>query len=288
MKRQFLLILSMIAVLAVNAQELTVGTYNIRNNNRGDYKIFDGWNQRKEAMCAEINFIYPDLFGCQEVTHQQIVDMLALLPDYAYLGVGREDGAQGGEYSPIYYKKDRFQLLDSGTFWLAEDPTKPVMGWDAVCKRVCSWGYFKDKESKRKFYFFNTHMDHIGVIARREGAKLIMKKMKELMKTDEPVVLTGDFNVDQHNEIYTIFSESDLLKDCYASAKYRFAPNGSFNDFKTERYTDSRIDHIFVSKKVDVVRYAILNNTDWRAGADGQKVRHVLSDHYPVFAKIVF
>ena len=233
MKRQFLLILSMIAVLAVNAQELTVGTYNIRNNNRGDYKIFDGWNQRKEAMCAEINFIYPDLFGCQEVTHQQIVDMLALLPDYAYLGVGREDGAQGGEYSPIYYKKDRFQLLDSGTFWLAEDPTKPVMGWDAVCKRVCSWGYFKDKKSKRKFYFFNTHMDHIGVIARREGAKLIMKKMKELMKTDEPVVLTGDFNVDQHNEIYTIFSESDLLKDCYASAKYRFAPNGSFNDFKT-------------------------------------------------------
>ena len=278
----------MIAVLAVNGQELTVGTYNILNNNRGDYKIFDGGNQRKEAMCAEINFIYPDLFGCQEVNHQQIVDMLALLPDYAYLGVGREDGKQGGEYSPIYYKKDRFQLLDSGTFWLAEDPTKPVMGWDAACKRVCTWGYFKDKKSKRKFYFFNTHMDHIGVMARREGAKLIMKKMKELMKTDEPVVLTGDFNVDQYNEIYTIFSESDLLKDCYANARYRFAPNGSFNDFNTEGYTDSRIDHIFVSKGVDVQRYAILNDTDWRAGADGKKVRHVLSDHYPVFAKIIF
>ena len=101
MKKHFLLILSMIAALAVNGQELTVGTYNIRNNNRGDYKIFSGWNQRKEAMCAEINFIYPDLLGCQEVTHQQIVDMLALLPDYAYLGVGREDGKEEGEYSPI-------------------------------------------------------------------------------------------------------------------------------------------------------------------------------------------
>ncbi len=288
MKKHFLLILSMIAALAVNGQELTVGTYNIRNNNRGDYKIFSGWNQRKEAMCAEINFIYPDLLGCQEVTHQQIVDMLALLSDYAYLGVGREDGKEEGEYSPIYYKKDRFKLLDSGTFWLAEEPTKPVMGWDAACKRVCTWGYFKDKKSKQKFYFFNTHMDHIGVIARREGAKLIMKKMKELMKTGEPVVLTGDFNVDQYNEIYTIFSESDLLKDCYANAKYRFAPNGSFNDFNPEGYTDARIDHIFVSKDVDVMRYAILNETDWRAGADGKKARHVLSDHYPVFAKIIF
>lgn len=288
MKKTILFVLSLFMTLAINAQGLTVGTYNVRNNNKGDYKNYDGWDQRRKAMCEEINFVFPDLFGSQEVNHQQVIDMLAALPDYAYLGVGREDGKEDGEYSPIFYKKDRFVLLNSGHFWLAEDPTKPVLGWDAACKRICTWGYFKDKVSKRKFYFFNTHMDHIGVVARREGAKLIMQKMKELMKTNEPVILTGDFNVDQHDEIYTIFSNSDLLKDCYANAKYRFAPNGSFNDFKTEAYTDSRIDHIFVSKAVKVMRYAILNDTDWRAGADGKLVRHSLSDHYPVFAKIEF
>jgi len=288
MKKPFLLLFCLFMALTMNAQGLTVGTYNVRNNNNGDYKNYDGWNQRKDAMCEEINFVFPDLFGSQEVTHQQVVDMLADLPDYAYLGVGREDGKEGGEYSPIFYKKDRFILLNSGHFWLAEDPTKPVLGWDAACKRICTWGYFKDKVSKRKFYFFNTHMDHVGVVARREGAKLIMRKMKSLMKTDEPVILTGDFNVDQSDEIYTIFSNSDLLKDCYANAKYRFAPNGTFNDFNTGAYTGSRIDHIFVSKGVKVMRYAILNETDWRAGADGKMVRHSLSDHYPVFAKINF
>lgn len=275
-------------MLTVGAQELTVGTFNIRNNNKGDYKIFDGWDQRKQTMCDLLNFVSPDLFGCQEVTFVQINDMLALMPEYAYIGVGREDGKQEGEFSPVFYNKNRFTLLNTGTFWLAEDPAKPMLGWDAACKRVCTWGYFKDNKTKRKFYFFNTHLDHIGVVARREGGRLIIQKMKELMKTNEPVVLTGDFNVDQFSEVYSVFANSDLLKDTYTNAKFRFAPNGTFNDFDTQKYTERRIDHIFVSKGVNVVRYATLNDTDWRAGDDGKKVRHVLSDHYPVFAKITF
>lgn len=287
MKKLFVFLCCFLAAWSVNAQELLVGTYNVRNNNKGDYQHFDGWNQRKAALCAQLNFMSPDLFGCEEVTHQQVVDMLELMPEYSFVGQGRDDGKQAGEYSPIFYKKDRFSLLNQGHFWLAEDPTQPKLGWDAACVRICTWAYFKDKQTGNKFYYFSTHMDHIGVVARREGAKLIMKKMKEMLKKNETVILSGDFNVDQRNEIYTIFSESDLLKDCYANARFRFAPRGTFNDFNPDSYNDSRIDHIFVSKKVSVVRYGILNDTDWRKGSDGKLGRRVLSDHYPVFAKII-
>ncbi|MDD6437963.1 MAG: endonuclease/exonuclease/phosphatase family protein [Prevotella sp.] len=288
MKKLSLLLVGLLMAFTMNAQELTVATYNIRNNSgRGDYGHFDGWDQRKEAMCAEINFMSPDLLGCEEVLHGQVVDMLALMPEYGFIGVGRDDGKQGGEYSPIFYKKSRLKLLKQGHFWLAEDPTKPKLGWDAACVRICTWGYFQDMLTKRKFYYFNTHMDHIGVVARREGAKLIMKKMKQMLKPHETVLLSGDFNVDQRNEIYTIFTQSNLLKDSYANAKYRFAPRGTFNDFDPDSYTDSRIDHVFVSKQVKVMRYGILNDTDWRKGADGKMVRHVLSDHYPVFVKVI-
>lgn len=288
MKKLFFMLLAIIPSMVTSAQDFTVATFNIRNHNKGDYKTYDGWDQRKQAMCSLLNYESPDFFGCQEVKLDQINDMLALMPEYAYIGVAREDGKQEGEYTPIFYKKDRLELLKSGNFWLSETPDVPSKGWDAMYKRVCTWAYFKDKVTKRRFYYFNTHFDHIGTTARLESAKLIMQKMKEFAKTNEPVFLTADFNVDQFTDSYAILANSDLLKDCYTSAKFRFAPNGSYNDFNTELYTDRRIDHIFVSKKVNVERYAILNDTDWRAGADGNKVRHALSDHYPVFAKVSF
>ena len=208
------MVLFLMMALVVSAQDLVVCSYNIRNVNRGDDKNGNGWKTRYEYLCQQIEFEDPGLFGCQEVKKEQLDDMIARMPEYAYVGVGRDDGKEGGEYSPVFYKKDRYVLLESGTFWLAEDPTKPVLGWDAACKRVCSWGHFRDKKTKHTFYFFNTHMDHIGVTARREGAKLIVSKMRELMKKNDPVILTGDFNVDQTSEPYQVFTNSGFLTDC--------------------------------------------------------------------------
>lgn len=303
MKKNILFVLFLTMALMAQAQDLVVASYNIRNENNGDYKNGDGWKDRYTYMCDLIGFEYPDLFGTQEVRKSQIDDILARLSDYAFIGVGREDGKEGGEYSPIFYKKERFKLLDSGWFWLAEDPTKPVLGWDAECKRICTWGHFKDKVTKHTFYFFNTHMDHIGIVARREGARLIIKKMQEVMSAKDPVILTGDFNVDQTSEPYQVFTQSGFLKDSYVAAAHRFAPIGTFNNFDAQLYTTSRIDHIFVSNSLNVDRYAVRTDCYWeplqtaeekKAASAPQEInfksykRHCPSDHYPVIAKLRF
>ena len=214
----------------------------------------------------------------------------------------------------IFYLADEFELLEHGDFWLSETPEKPGLGWDAACIRICTWGKFlvkgqgqrhglfnrRIKESQKVFYFFNLHMDHVGVVARREAAKLVVAKVREIAK-GAPVFITGDFNVDQYNEIYTIFTQSGLLKDSYDAARIRFAENGTFNAFKTEYYTTSRIDHVFVSPDTQVESYGVLTNSYWTPDETDEAlkssdapqeisfdthVRRNPSDHYPVFVKV--
>ena len=187
-----------------------------------------------------------------------------------------------------------------GNFWLNETPDKPKLGWDAACIRICSWGEFEQAETGFRFYYFNLHMDHVGVVARREAAKLVVKKIGEIAK-GAPVVLTGDFNVDQNDEIYRIFTSSGILNDSYTHARLRFAENGTFNDYKPNYKTQSRIDHVFVSPEFNVDRYGMLTNMYWTddAPTDNQKSNQAPtqlefrkmtlrtpSDHYPVFVKI--
>jgi endonuclease/exonuclease/phosphatase family metal-dependent hydrolase len=221
------------------------------------------------------------VFGAQEVLVEQLRDMLVRLDNYSYVGVGRDDGKEAGEYAAIFYKNDRVKLLDTGNFWLNETPDVPKLGWDAACIRICTWGKFKDLRTKKKFYFFNLHMDHVGVVARREAAKLVVSRIKDIAK-DTPVVLTGDFNVDQKDEIYTIFTQSDILKDSYDHARIRFAENGTFNSFKMDVSTNSRIDHVFVSPSFKVEAYGLRTDSYWAKG------RRNPSDHYPVFVKLRF
>lgn len=285
--RRFLMIVMMILhaslfTLHASAQSLYVGSYNIRYQNGDDNREGNGWKQRCPVVCGQLMFEHPDIFGAQEVLHSQLNDMLRLLPDYDYIGVGREDGATKGEYAPIFYDKQKLDLLSHGHFWLAETPDKPVLGWDAACVRICTWGQFQDKLSNAKFFFFNLHMDHIGVMARRESARLVVSHIRQLAGT-APVVLTGDFNVDQTNEIYSIFTS--LLADSYTAARVRFAENGTFNAFHQERKTRSRIDHVFVSPSFTVERYGILTNTYWQQQGDSI-VRRLPSDHYPVFVHL--
>lgn len=294
----------MLAVtVTLNAQQLVVGTYNIRYLNNGDEQSGELWKTRCKVICDQMNFEAPDAFGAQEVLHTQLLDMLSQLDGYDYTGVGRDDGKEEGEYACIFYKKDRLRLLDSGTFWLSETPEVVSMGWDAACRRICSWGKFKVRHGRFTFYFFNLHMDHVGVTARREAARLVVRRIAAIAG-QSPVVLTGDFNVDQDNEIYTIFTQCGLLNDSYAFARRRFAENGTYIAFDPNLKTESRIDHIFVSPRFNVDNYAVLTNGYWtpdensvqsRATDNGpvelrvkQYRKHTPSDHYPVISKLTW
>ena len=304
MMKKFLLIFLLLMGLSLPmSAQMLVGSYNIRLKVSSDSVNGNAWQKRCQVICDQVNFMSPDIFGAQEVLHVQLLDMLQGLDGYDYIGVGRDDGKTGGEYAAIFYKPDRLRLLDQGNFWLSETPDRPGLGWDAACVRVCTWGRFAGQTATddESFYFFNLHMDHVGVVARREGAKLIVRKIREIAQ-GAPVIVTGDFNVDQKDEIYSIFTESGLLKDSYLATRLRFAENGTFNSFDTELYTDSRIDHIFVSPDTEVEAYGVLTNSYWvpndasaakLKGHDAPQqidfskyTRRQPSDHYPVFVRL--
>lgn len=287
-------------LLAQENLNLKVGSYNIRYDNEDDREKGNGWNERLPVISSIINWEEPDVFGAQEVLVDQLKDMNEKLTDYEYYGVGRADGKEKGEFAPIFFQKDKYELKDSGEFWLSETPNEPSKGWDAALPRICSWIELKDKETKKTFWFFNLHMDHKGTKAREESSQLVLKKIKEIAN-DESAILTGDFNVDQKNEIYDILQGSDIIFDSFEETSKKMAWNGTFNAFDTGLWTDRRIDHIFVTNDIDVDKYAVLTET-YRSEKDtGKKFKNgdfsessssepadvrLPSDHFPIFARI--
>ncbi|WP_080236702.1 endonuclease/exonuclease/phosphatase family protein [Spirosoma rigui] len=253
---------------------IVVASYNLRYDNKGDG--INAWPNRKEQVKALVRYHEFDLFGTQEALRNQLNDV-AELKGFAFIGAGRDDGKEAGEHSAIFYKKDRFKVLQSGNFWLSETPDKPGKGWDATCcNRICSWAKFSDQKTKKEFYFFSVHFDHQGVVARRESGKLMVQKIKEIAG-NTPVMLAGDFNstpeTEQIKTIGTLLSDSRSVS---ASAPY--GPEGTFNAFKFDAPMDKRIDYIFVSKQFDVLKYGVLT--------DAFEQRYP-SDHQPVVAKVV-
>lgn len=279
MKRFVLLFICVIAGISLlQAQKLNVASFNIRYANSGDSLAGNGWQQRFPAICNLVSFHDFDIWGAQEVLNPQLVDLTNGLPQYGYIGVGRDDGKQAGEYAPIFYKNEIFDLLASGHFWLAPETNYPNVGWDAALPRICTWGEFRIKENGKTFYFFNLHMDHIGKEARKESAKLVLAKIKEICN-GKAVILTGDFNVDQTHQSYTLLATSGIISDSYEIAKTRYAENGTFNAFKTERKTESRIDHIFVSQDIQIIRYGVLTDLYWSATPDSKE--DIKSGNFP-------
>lgn len=287
------------SITAVEKAVFNVASYNLRQLNDGDTKAGNGWSRRCPVLGELIRYHEFDIFGTQEGFKSQLEDLKGELPEYDYIGVGREDGKEEGEHSAIFYRKDMFTLLDHGDFWISETPDKPGLGWDAVCQRICSWGKFRHNESGREFVMFNLHMDHVGKKARVEGAKLVRRRIDNFGK-DCPAFVTGDFNVDQTSPSYrTITAGGDLL-DSYEVAQLRYALNGTFNNYETDNYTDSRIDHVFVSPDVKVLKYGVLTDT-YRTPENSEHVdatdapqeievsRYVArtpSDHFPVVVKV--
>jgi len=261
----------MILAQSLTAQEIRVMTYNIRYDNPDDpYK----WSQRKELIASQVLFQEADVVGFQEALNHQNKDLQALLPEYSWTGVGRDDGKEKGEYCSIFYRKEAYELLGSGTIALSETPD--IIGsrsWDAALQRICSWVELKDKKSNLHFFVFNTHFDHQGEIARQKSAELLGKKIPEIAK-NQAFVLLGDFNCDPLSEPFKVLSS--VFNESAAKAMHKHGFPSTYNGW-TYQNENPVIDHIFFSNHLKINYYTILAEHFNGAFA---------SDHYPVISQL--
>ncbi|UGU15695.1 endonuclease/exonuclease/phosphatase family protein [Sinomicrobium kalidii] len=252
------LILILVNISVVFSQTMNVASYNLRYDNPSD--SLNNWKFRKEVIAKLIRFHDFDIFGSQEGLQHQLDELEEELTAYAFIGVGRDDGKNKGEHSAIFYKTNKLDVLDKGDFWLSPETDYPNKGWDAVLPRICSWGRFRVKETGYEFYFFNVHFDHVGTVARKESARLILRKIKEIAKGN-PVILTGDFNVDQNSPSYKILKSSEILADSYDLSPLKYGVQGTYNGFDVNSASGSRIDHVFVSGDFKVEKHGILTDS---------------------------
>jgi len=260
--------------------EINVVSFNIRMDNPGDGD--NQWTYRKDYAADLIKFYDVDIFGAQEVLHHQLTDLLERLPDYAYVGVGREDGKTKGEYAPIIYRKDRFTVEKTGDFWLAEDMyAVGKKGWDAACERVVTWAILKDKETGREFFFLNTHLDHVGKVARHEGALLVLEQTNVLSK-NLPVIITGDFNATPDDDpIQVLVNPADPrhLVHTRLISELVYGPEWTFHNWgKIPNEKRNWIDYIFVKGDFKVLRHGVLSET---------KDHLFPSDHCPILSTLI-
>lgn len=288
MKKKLLLVLAMFVPMMcfsekkseTNDAQLRWGTFNIRLKNNGDSQQGFGWEVRRDRVAGYIKDKKLDIVGMQEVLHPQLEDLIARLPEYDYVGVGRTDGKTKGEYSPIFFLKDKFEVLDKGNFWLSETPDVPgSKGWDAALERIASYVKLKDKASGKIFMGVNTHFDHVGVTARKESAKLIMRKIQEIVGT-RPAVVTGDFNITEDDEAYTTMTTNVFkMNDAYHMTSQHTGTCFTFHDFcRIEPIKCEKIDFIFVTPSVRV-KHTHIEVPDKEA---------LLSDHNPHWADLTF
>ena len=249
----------------VQAQPFNAATYNLRLNLASDGP--NAWPHRRDAVRALIRHHEIDLLGTQEGLIDQIED-LAAMPGLARVGVGRDDGKRGGEHAAIFFRTERFALLATGDFWLSPTPEVPGKGWDArCCNRLASWARLRDLANGRVFFAFSVHFDHEGVVARRESARLMLRKMREIAG-EAPALLLGDLNATPESEPVQILLTG--LRDARTlSQTPPYGPVGTFNGFKLDAPLLERIDYVLLSPQWRVLRYAALTDkVDARFPAD--------------------
>ena len=255
-------------------KELKVMSYNIRMGIAKDGT--NSWEFRCPATIEMLNAQKPDVFGVQEAFEFQIRFIEEYCRDYKSVGVGRDDGKKKGEYMSIFWNKKTVSLLKWGTFWLSETPDKPSKGWDAHCRRTATWALMKDKKTGKKFYFVNTHLDHKGKEAQKNGLKLILDRIESINPQGYPMILTGDFNIKPNNPALVDLDARML------SARKIAADTDSHNTFNgwSVKPTDSVIDYIYISGFSSCPQYKTVT--------EKYAERPFVSDHYPLFARLVF
>lgn len=264
---------------ASESQPLKVMSFNVRYDNPGD--SLDNWQYRRDRVADAISFYDADIVGTQEVLQNQLDDLKSRLKGYDMVGVGREDGATQGEYAALWYKPERFELVESGNFWLSETPeVAGSMGWDGACVRIATWAKLRDKDSGRELLALNTHLDHVGVEARREGITLILDRVSQ-MRGELPVVVTGDFNSTPDSDVVAHITGDSVpghLTNTRDVSPLVYGPKWSYHEFGRLPLDErSLIDYVFVGGPLEVKSYGVLSET-----LDGRW----LSDHCPVLANL--
>jgi len=255
-------------------KELKVMSYNIRMGIAKDGT--NSWEFRCPATIEMLNAQKPDVFGVQEAFEFQIRFIEEYCRDYKSVGVGRDDGKKKGEYMSIFWNKKTVSLLKWGTFWLSETPDKPSKGWDAHCRRTATWALMKDKKTGKKFYFVNTHLDHKGKEAQKNGLKLIVDRIESINPQGYPMILTGDFNIKPDNAaLIGLDSRMQSTRKIAADTDN----HNTFNGWSVKP-TDSVIDYIYISGFSSCPQY--------RTVTEKYAERPFVSDHYPIFARLVF
>lgn len=284
MKRFFSLFLMSVTVATClfGAEPVKVMSINTRYDNGGDG--CNGWAQRRERVAKAIAFYDADIVGAQEVLANQMADLKARLPQYGVIGLGREDGVAKGEYEPVFFKKDRYELVDSGHFWLSQTPeVKGSLGWDGACVRMASWARLRDRRSGAELLAMNTHLDHVGPEARRQGAILLLQRIDSITGGGKiPVVVTGDFNSKPAGEPIRIITDrmrKGHLDSSHDKAELNYGPEWSYHDFDRVPYAERElIDYIFVTPGARVKSFGVLAEKDGEA---------FISDHCPVIATVI-
>ena len=272
-----LLFLAMAYGKAEDKEVLKIATFNLRMDTPSDGE--NAWFHRKDMVNDLIRFYGFDLFGTQEGFTHQLNDILRL-SDYRFIGVGRDDGKDAGEHCAIFYRSDRFKVLDQGDFWLSEHPEKPGRGWDGTCcNRICTWGKFEDLKNHKQFYFFNVHYEYEGDVARRESSNLMISRIKSIAG-NQHVFLTGDFNAFPTEEPIRILNDSGFLNDSYKITKEApFGPVCTYHGYDSTIKTEERLDYIWVTDSIQIDKYGVLTNTLYG---------HTPSDHFPVMVVAEF
>lgn len=257
------------------SQSMKIMTYNIKYH--GSWVKENVWDDRKETMVEQILHYSPEVLGVQEAVKSQMKYLSKNLPNYSYIGIGR-DGKKKGEFSAVFYDTTKLTVLRQSTFWLSAKPDEISKGWDAALNRICTYGLFQVKNTKKLFWIFNTHFDHVGKEARTNSGKLILEKINKLNSGNYPVVLTGDLNALPDSPPISVLNSE--LNDAYkVSAKAPYGPKGTFNGYNAEKIPETRIDYIFV-KELNVKS---LTHID-----DRLDDYNFISDHFPVMVEIEF
>ena len=272
MKKYVLLLLFPFLALS---QSIKVMSYNIRVDFGGDGE--NNWEFRREFLADQIQFYEPDFIGTQEGKIHQLRYIDSTLTQHRYIGHSRDNSETEGEFCAIFYNQTKFKCVQSATFWLSETPNQKSKGWDAAYERICTYGLFEEIKSKKQFYVFNTHLDHIGATARVKSAELIVQKMKAINTKSLPVVLTGDFNSETNSAAYRYISQQ--LNDSKTVSRTKaFGPAGTFNAFDFNKSVNILIDYIFTSKNnIEVNKHAVLS--------DSKNCKYP-SDHLPVYTEL--
>ncbi len=274
-KYLFVFILFIFPLVGFGQQEIKVMSFNIRLDVDSDGE--NKWDLRKDKVAGLMNYHGADFIGAQEVQHHQLTYLLENLVGYSHIGVARDDGKEEGEYSCIFYKKDKFKLVGQSTFWLSPTPDSVSFGWNAACRRVCTYGLFQHKKTKQFFWVFNTHLDHVSKLARLESVKLIAKKIAALNLKNYPVMVSGDFNSRPDDEPTQYLNTK--MQNARSISNLVYGPADTWNGFKFTQKPDGCIDYIFVSKneKIKVTKFVTIT--------DSYDLKYP-SDHLPVMATI--